>query len=261
MRSRIKLVLLFAVLFCQGCQNSSPTLSSIVAPALSSNVVSNFTEASLKVNPTLTDSFKGFFQDGSYGYKTDNGLMFMPPLFSATNPDPSGSPYAMHLFGTYIDYGNSTYPAFELECFPRSDGKYFDLSGFTGLTGIKFDWCTGPTDNSKQYFFCLVTARIAPQSIGGDGTCGTPGNVPCYNYLGNGLFGTGGNWIPMNLSFAGMGLQYSSAGTPTVTAADKTQILQLMWTNRSNNNGLTPPAGPPPQNYVCDMWLDDVEFY
>ena len=245
----------FLILAClsQGCKSSIPPLGSILAAPLPNTVVSNFANASLKVNPTLIGAFKGFFLDGSYAYKTDNGLVLTTPLVSASFPDPSTSSYAMHLFGTYLDYGNGGYPAFELECFPRSDGAYFDVSGFTG---IQFDWCTGPTDNSNQYFFCLITARIAPPSIGGNGTCGGPGAVPCYDFLGNSLFGTGGNWFQLQLPFSSMGTQYSSGSPTNVTAADETQVLQLMWTNRSNNIGS--PGGTP---YTCDMWLDDVEFF
>jgi hypothetical protein len=240
----------------QGCKSSVPPLGSVLAQPLPDTVVSNFGNASLKVNPTLTGSFKGSFLDGSYAYKTDNGLVLTTPLFSASNPDPGASTYAMHLFGTYIDYANGGYPAFELECFPVANAAYnggagpmFDVSSFTG---IQFNWCTGPTDNSNQYFFCLITARIAPQSIGGTGTCGSPGAVPCYDFLGNSLFGTGGNWFQLQLPFSSMGTQYSSGSPTNVTATDETQVLQLMWTNRSNNI-----AG----NYTCDMWLDDIEFY
>jgi hypothetical protein len=239
--------------FLQGCKPNVPLPSSILATPLNSNVVSNFKNASLKVNPTLIDSSQGVFLDGSYAYLTDS-MGLTTPLASATNPDPSGSPYAMHLFGTYLDYGNGGYPAFELECFPRGGGGYYDASSFTG---IQFDWCTGPNDNSNQRFFCLVTARIAPQSIGGTGACGTGSNVPCYDFLGASLFGTGGNWFALNIDFASMQTQYSSgSASQTVTPTDLTQVLQLMWTNRSNNVGS--PGGTP---YTCDMWLDDIEFY
>ncbi len=255
MNNKSVLILGLALLgLLQGCTEklplSNPNL--ILAQPLPVTVVSDFGNASLKTNPTLFDSEKGFFLDGSYAYKTDSGLQLTTPLVSASFPDPSNSPYALHLFGTYIDYGNGGYPAFELECFPRADSQFYDLTSFAGLTGIEFDWCTGPTDNSNQYFFCLITARIAPQSIGGDGTCGTPGAVPCYDYLGNSLFGTGGNWFQLQLPFSNMNTQYSSGSPTNVTAADMTHVLQLMWTNRSNN-----VSG----NYTCDMWLDDIQFY
>jgi hypothetical protein len=201
------------------------------------------------VNPTLLNSSKGGFLDGSYGFTTDEGLALTTPV-TASLPDPSGSPYAMHLFGTYIDYQNGGYPAFELECLPRSDGSYFDASSFTG---IQFDWYVGPTDNSNQRYFCLVTARIAPQSIGGTGVCGTGSNVACYDFLGSPLPAIAAGWINPSIDFASMQTQYSSGTAPqTVTSTDQKQILQLMWTNRSNNI-----AG----NYTCDMWLDGVAFY
>jgi hypothetical protein len=266
MGSRTKLVLLFAVFFCQGCQNNFPTASSIVAPALASNVVSNFAEASLKVNPTLTDSAAGTFIDGSYGFSSDSGLVFAPPLASASGPYTGGSPYALHLFGNYVDYGNSGYPAFEIECLPRVNASYpnnmFDLGS---LNGVSFWWNQGLDDNANQIFFCLVTARIAPPSIGGDcGNPGDPGTVPCFNYLGNPLLGyTKGQWFHVSLDFANMGLQYNQGGPTTVTAADRAQVLQLMWTSRSNNNSTVdnPAGGPPAQTYTADIWLDDVELY
>ncbi len=261
MNSRTKLVLLFAALFCQGCQNNSPAAQSFLAPALSNKVVSNFGEASLKVNPTLTDSAAGTFIDGSYGFSGDSGLGFAPPL-----ADPSGNPYALHLFGDYIDYGNNGYPAFEIECLPRANASYpnnlFDLGS---LQGISFWWNRGTDDNANQVFFCLVTARIAPPSIGGD--CGDPGNpstVPCYDYLGNSLLVyPSGQWSHVTLDFDGMGLQYGAGGPGTVQTYDRQQVLQFMWTSRSNNNSSAnnPAGGPPAQKYTADIWLDDVELY
>ncbi|MGH7739104.1 MAG: hypothetical protein ACREL1_03050 [bacterium] len=230
----------------QGCNQNQPITTAVLAEPLPVTVVSNFSNASLNVNPTLTNSKRGNFLDGTYGYTTDSGLILSTPPAG----DPSDSSYALHLFGTYTDYGNGAYPAFELECFLRDDQSYFDASGFTG---IKFDWNCPSDDNSQQRFLCLVTARIAPQSIGGDGTCGTAGAVPCYDYFSLTLPQTGGTWQSITASLmTGFPLQYSSGSPSTVQTTDLQQVLELMWTNRANNI-----AG----NYTCNMWLDNIRFY
>ncbi|HET9869808.1 MAG TPA: hypothetical protein VFR02_04860, partial [bacterium] len=139
----------------QGCTQSVPGLGAVLAPPLPNTVVSYFNYASTKVNPSLLGQLKGFFQDGTYGYTTDSGIQLEAPLFSAGLPDPSGSPYALHLSGTYTDYGNAAYPAFELDCYPVANASYasgrmYDVSSFTG---IKFSWNYPSDDNSQQRFF------------------------------------------------------------------------------------------------------------
>ena len=257
------LAVLAGSLVFEGCQQSLPLANpgAILAPPLPNTDVSNFGNASLKVNPTLTGSNQGIFLDGSYAYQNDSGLVLAPPYANSGCPYGGTSAYALHLFGTYLDYGNGGYPAFEIECFPRANasfnsGNMFDASAFTG---VSFWWNQGLDDTANQIFFCLITARIAPASIGGDGTCGTGGNVPCYDYLGNNLLGyPKGCWFQISEDFASMSTQYSSGSPGTVTATDKQQILQLMWTSRSNNVNTNGPAGT---SYTCDIWLDDVAFY
>ena len=61
-----------------------------------------------------------------------------------------------------------------------------------------------------------------------------------------------GGWFQVYEDFSSMSLQYGSGGPGNVTALDKQQVLQLMWTSRSNNS---------PGNYTADFWVDDVQFY
>ena len=268
MRIQNVLFILCALVFAagfEGCKQSLPLASLVLAPPLPDYDVSNFQNASLKVNPTLLNGSQGVFLDGSYAYKTDSGLILAAPPTSASFPytgtSDGVSPYALHLFGNYIDYGNGGYPAFELECFPRAGASYqsgnmFDVSAWSG---ISFWWYQAPDDNANQIFFCLITARIAPQSIGGSGACGTGGNVPCYDYLGDALLGyPKGGWFQVFEDFSSMTTQYSSGGPNTVTAADKQQVLQLMWTSRSNNVDPNGSAGTP---YTADFWVEGIQFY
>jgi hypothetical protein len=260
---KILFLVLAGIGLLQGCKENLPLASSILAPPLPNTDISNFQNASLKVNPTLLGGNPGIFLDGSYAYTTDSGLQLPAPTPSASNPYGGTSPYALHLFGNYIDYNNLGYPAFEMECFPRANASYSsgNMYDVTPFSGISFWWNQGTDDNANQLFFCLVTARIAPQSIGGDGTCGTGSNVPCYDYLGDNLLGyPKGGWFQVFEDFSSMTLQYGSGGPTNVTALDKQQVLQLLWTSRSNNNGNTSSTGPA-QNYTADFWVDDIQFY
>lgn len=244
-------LLFLATLLLEGCLNKYPPLSAVIAPPLPNTDISQFQIASWNVNPTLTNALKGFFLDGSYGFETDT-LALAPP------PSGDSNAYAAHLTGTYIDYGNGGYPAFELEGFPRNNNSYYTIPN--GITGIQFMWNCPTDDNSDQRFFCLITARFAPPGIGGDGTCGTTavGAQPCYDYLSYALPHTGplpGSWVEETVPFSSLTLQYNSGG---ITPADDSSVLQFMWTSRSNNNanGLGSP-----QNYKCDFWLDNVQLY
>jgi hypothetical protein len=200
------------------------------------------------MNPTLTNSLKGFFLDGSYGFETDS-LTLAPP------PAGDSNAYAAHLVGTYIDPGNKTYPAFELEGFPRNNDTDYDAVSFNG---IEFSWDC-PNDTSPQRLFCLVTAPLAPTGIGGNGDCGSTmvGAEPCYDYFSYNLPSVT-TWTSINIPFttgptAALALQYQ--GTTTTQyfqTADLTQVLQFLWTSRSNNKG---------GKYTCDFWLDNVQFY
>jgi hypothetical protein len=249
-----KSLLLGIALLSQGCQNSTPLVGSIVPVPLGADVVSDFNAASLKVNPALTGSEHGYFADESNGVTQDSGLILAPP------PAGDSNAYALHLFGAYTDYGNAAYPAFQLDAFLRNDGNYFDASVF--LNGIEFSWNCPSDDNSVQRFFCLVTARIAPQSAGGTGGCANAGNVPCYDYLSAVLPNTGGLWITKQIPFSTLAPEYPPSGVPTalnqLQPNELKQVLSLLWTNRSNNNN---GNGAPPEKYTGDIWLDNIQFF
>lgn len=232
----------------EGCQEKLAPLSSIVVTAtltptpMPTSAISNFQSGSVSMNSSLLNSLSGVFKNDTYG---DSSM-----AMTLTAPVPSdGNTYALHISGTYTDPGTGTYPAFELDGYPRSDNSFYNASSFTG---IKFSWNCPSDDNSKQRFFDLVTARIAPTNLGGNGVCGTGGAVPCYDYLSYTLPSTAGVWVQETIPFTSLALQYASGAPTTAQLTDLQQVLQLQWKADSNN-----AAG----NYTADFWIDNVQFY
>ncbi len=229
----------------EGCQEKLAPLASIVptaTPLPADNIISLFNLNTTKMNTNLLNSLNGYFQNDTYADSST--------AMTLTAPVPSdGNTYALHIFGTYTDPGNASYPAFELDGYPRSNNSYYDASSFTG---IKFSWNCPSDDNSKQRFFDLVTARIAPTSAGGNGLCGSAGAVACYDYFSFTLPDTAGAWAQETIPFTSLTLQYAGGSPGTIQPSDIQQILQLQWKNDSNN-----AAG----SYIADFWIDNVEFY
>jgi hypothetical protein len=251
MKKAVVLIIFSAVMMVstswmmEGCQEKLAPLSSIVAtatPVIPDNIISVFYNNSTFMNSNLLNSLNGFFENDTYGDISTTMVL--------TAPVPSdGNSLALHIFGTYTDPGNSTYPAFELDGYPRSNNTYYDASSFTG---IKFSWNCPSDDNSKQRFFDLVTARMAPTNLGGNGLCGTGSAVPCYDYLSKTLPDTAGAWVQETIPFSSLTLQYASGSPGTIQPSDIQQILELQWKNDSNN-----AAG----SYTADYWIDNVQFY
>lgn len=238
-----------------GCSGKVPPIAAILPPSLPplpANYIDDFEDGDLNINPRLTNSLNGFWANTTYNQTTQT--------FLVTAPVPSnGSVNAIHLFGTYIDPGNSSYPAFQLQAYLRNDGNFYDASSFTG---IMFDWncptystAGGVTtgDNSNQRFFCLAVDRTTPPSQGG-GCSGTP--IPCYDHFSFSLPDTAGLWTSQNITFLGYpsvpNSMYSQNGSYTMLPSDLQQIIFLLWTNRSNN-----VAG----NYRAEFWVDNVRFF
>jgi hypothetical protein len=230
----------------QGCTSTIPPLSNIIltsTPTLGPNIVSNFNDDTLNMNTGLANSMNGFFYNGTYGDTTTSMAVTAP-----VPAEGAGDNFALHIWGTYTDPGNASYPAFQLQGFPRSDKSYYNASSFTG---IKFSWNCPSDDNSVQRFLCLVDGRIAPPSQGGSCT-GAAGAVPCYDYSSITLPNTAGAWQQISSAFTAFNLQYSSGSPTNVTPTDLTQIINFMWTNRSNNVAGT---------YTADYWIDNVQLY
>jgi hypothetical protein len=229
----------------EGCQEKLAPLSSIVptaTPVPPNNIISLFSNNTTNMNTNLLNSLNGYFQNDTYNDITTT-MVLTAPVPSDGNTD------ALHIFGTYTDPGNGTYPAFELDGYPRKDNTYYDASSFTG---IKFSWNCPSDDNSKQRFFDLITARIAPTNIGGNGVCDGGGAVPCYDYLSYTLPNTAGTWVQETIAFTSLALQYNSGAPTTAQLTDLQQVLQLQWKADSNN-----AAG----SYTADYWIDNVQFY
>jgi len=241
--SAVMLIFLASTLWLQqGCIGGPAPLSAMVVtstPTLAPNVVSNFEDGTLNMNAFLKNSKSGSFSNTTYAQTT------MTMVVTAPVPG-NGSNYALHLFGTFTDPGNNSYPAFQIQGFPRSDNSYYDVSSFIG---IKFDWNCPSDDNTVQRFFSLGVAR----TVSGQGTCGVvAGSVPCYDYFSLALPMTSGSWTTQSTAFTALALQYNSGSPNTIQPTDLKQVLFLMWTDRSNNT-----AG----SYTVDMWVDNVQFY
>src|ERR1035438_9897718 len=93
----------------EGCQEKLAPLSSVVAtatPVPADNIISLFYNNTTKMNTNLLNSLNGYFQNDTYGD--------ISTAMTLTAPVPSdGNLLALHIYGTYTDPGNGTYPAFE----------------------------------------------------------------------------------------------------------------------------------------------------
>jgi hypothetical protein len=155
----------------------------------------------------------------------------------------NGTPKAAHLFGTLIDKGDKSYPAFQLQG-KFKDSGYYDASAFTG---IKFYYKCPATDAALKRRFAIGSAPTLPTS--GGGTC-TDG---CYNNFGADMKVTP-DWMTNSFAFADLKRE-SGWGSP-VTPPDLTdhlkEFIDLEWANSAND-----AAG----SYNIDYWVDEVEFF
>ncbi len=301
---RTLLVLFFAVFtagilwLSQGCNYKIPPLAAAVATPQPNNVISNFTNGSLVMNPSLKGFDNGYFQQITYGGAPGLTNMIngsLTPKILETNPG-DGSAYAVHLSGAQYDYcatgaGSSTYPAFFLYAFlsnnPVKHYKY-DLTPFQGVSfninvlpddGVILG--TSTQDPNYQRMFAIGVAQQTPPTNDPGGICPPPfggGGGNCYDYFwGNGtalpssLVGAG--WQPVTFLFS----QLQTAGWGALSISSLTTPC---------NGNITYTTGPPLPcpgsgtfetealflmwkfgdnggcgNDYTDFWVDNVSFY
>jgi hypothetical protein len=275
----------------QGCNSSFPALSSVVPTPLPNTMVSNFAQGTLSTNPSFSTT--GYFSSQATGgapgltNKIDGSLT--PNILEANPGSPSGSTFAVHVWGTQIDYcgnpvvpANTTYPAFQVFCYLKNDpaNPYTDLSGFTGITFL----VNIPSDDTNnppaQRRFGIGAAPEVPPATAPGGLCPAPASTNCYNYFWGTLNKTAG-WTPVTFLFSQLKMdQYygyqNDGGTPataaqtlvpsglnpafTYTGLDAggnpchftNQVLFLLWKFGDNGNcGTT----------YTDFWFDNVQFF
>ncbi len=273
--------------FFQGCTSSVPTVSSVVPPALPVDIISNFHEGSLLVNPALTNGTGGYFTGEVTGGVAGHTNMIngsLNPIILVPRPD-TGQ-YAVHIYGEQTDTNPTEYPAIELWCFLRNnpndptDPYIYDLSQFP--TGIQFDINILPDDtNTARWFQVGITANT-PAGADPAGICPPPYSANCYNYFNFNLpSGSTSGWKHMTLPFSSMKIRFSPTGSDGLTtqalsapailygqpvsvngqpvASFENLGLFLLW--QFSNGGPSPPPGAPGVSTYTDFWVDNVQFY
>ncbi len=267
-------LVLFSFWLFQGCAGNFP--SSVITPSLGVDVVSNFYEGSLLVNPALVNGTGGYFTDETYGGSTGHNN----EINGSTNPiillpRPDTGNYAIHLYG--IEYDNpaaTTNPAMELFCFLRNDSTSTNpyIYDLTGLTGVKFDYLIPPDDASTDSFFEIGITLDTPPTTNPAGTCPPVFGSNCYNYFSVNVSKPATIWSTQTVPFSTMKIRFTPGGANPVgltsanaltgskvvngqTVTFESQALFLLW---SFNNG---GGGAPPAEEYIDYWIDNVRFY
>lgn len=199
-------------------------------------IISNFDDGSKTMNSKLLNGGGGQWLAITFGGNTINSDFVVAGGANST-------PKAAHIFGTLVDKGDKTYPAFQLQG-KFKDSGFYDASAFTG---IKFYYKCPATDAALKRRFAIGTAPTLPTS--GGGTC----TDNCYNNFGADMKVTP-EWTANNYAFADLKRE-SGWGGP-VTPPDLTdhlkEFIDLEWANSAND-----AAG----SYNIDYWVDEVEFF
>lgn len=199
-------------------------------------VISNFEDGSTNMNPKLFGDPSGHWNAFAGTGNTVNN----PFVVSG---GANGTSMAAHLFGTLINKGDGSYPAFTLQGMFKDSGTY-DASNFQG---IRFYYKCPASDKATARRFNISIPATLPTSNGGTCTDG------CYNHYGADLSPTG-DWSLISYAFGDLKRQ-SGWGSP-VNPPDFTEHLKefktIEWSHNSGNT-----AG----SYPIDFWVDEVEFF
>src|SRR5579883_46703 len=207
-----------------------------VAVAPEEKVVSNFDDGSTNMNPKLFGDASGHWNAFGGAGNTINS----PFVVSG---GANGTPMAAHIFGTLVNKGDNSYPAFTLQGMFKDSGTY-DASNFDG---IRFYYKCPASDKATARRFNISIPATLPTSNGG--TC----SDGCYNHYGADLSPTG-DWSRITYAFGDLKRQ-SGWGSP-VNPPDFTEHLKEFKTIEWNHNtGNTAGSSP------IDFWVDEVEFY
>lgn len=244
-------------------------------------MVSDFSQGTLNTNPSFSTS--GYFSPQATGGAP--GLTNMidgnlnPNILEANPESPSGSAYAIHVWGTEYDYtGNppntipTQYPAFQVFCYLKNDtnNPYTDLSGFTGIQFLvnvePDDTNETPTTTTGQRRFAIAIAPQTPAATAPGGTCPAPFSANCYNYfwaptkLPKGTPAVNNGWVTYSSLLNNLTMDAGYGTNPLIPAAVKfnanpayaKEVLFLLWKFGDNGNGKTT---------YTDFWIDNIQFY
>ena len=219
----------------QGLVNAGANQKKVNVPK-EAMVMNNFNDGSKNFSPKLYGNPGGSWMTLSFaGNKANDDFIAAGGA--------NGSAKCAHVFGTLIDKGDASYPAFTLQG-KFKDSGYYDASAFTGL---RFYYKSPATDQALKRRFAVGTAPTLPASEGG--TC----SDGCYNNFGMDLKASP-DWIQMSSSFADLKRE-SGWGSP-VTPPDLTdhlkEFITIKWDHSANN-----AAG----SYTIDYYVDEVEFF
>lgn len=219
----------------QGLANPNASQKKVNVPK-DAMVMNNFNDGSKNFSPKLYGNPGGSWMTLSFaGNKANDDFIAAGGA--------NGSAKCAHVFGTLIDKGDASYPAFTLQG-KFKDSGYYDASAFTGL---KFYYKCPADDQALKRRFALGTAPTLPASEGG--TC----SDGCYNNFGADL-APSADWIQKTYAFADMKRE-SGWGSP-VTPPDLTdhlkEFITIKWDHSANN-----VAG----SYNIDYYVDEVEFF
>ena len=207
-----------------------------------------------KVNVPADQKIVGNFDDGSKDitklYGASGGVWSVFGGNGNTVNDPfivaggaKGTAMAVHLFGTLVNKGDNSYPAFTLQAKLKQSG-YFDASPFSG---VRFYYKSPSSDKAPAQRFKFTIAATLPTSNGG--TC----SDGCYNHFGADL-STSADWVQESYSFSDLkrGAGWGSPVSPPDLVDHLKEVVGLEWSHDAGNT-----AG----SYPIDYWVDEVEFF
>ena len=271
----------------QGCAGKIPVVAAVIAKPLPPNYISDFNGGTLNMNPNLLGSSTGYFFPETYGGAPGhtnmiNGnvkpVILVPNLFPSLAPV-AGSSFAVHVSGPQSDPSPTTYPAFSVFAFLKSDASnpYYDLTPFTG---IRFDvkipanpnpaapnasaWAVTIGDNNPQKRFAIATMEEVPPTTAPGGMCPPDFSANCYNYFWCTAPSvlptapvTNNGWQPVSFLFSTLrtdsGYGTALPGSTALSASNYRQhALFLLWKFGDNGGGM---------NSYTDFWFDNVQFY
>jgi hypothetical protein len=218
-----------------GLRDPAATQAKVNVPA-DQKVVGNFDDGGTNMNSKLYGSGSGTWSAFSYGGNTVNN-----PYIVAGGAN--GTAMAVHLFGTLVNKGDNSYPAFTLQGKLKSSG-YYDAGNFSG---VRFYYKSPSSDKATGQRFKFTIGATLPTSNGGTCTDG------CYNHFGADLK-TSGDWSLNSYSFGDLKRQsgWGGAVIPPDLVDHLKEVVGLEWAHDAGNS-----AG----SYPIDFWVDEVEFF
>jgi hypothetical protein len=218
-----------------GLVNPASSKPKVNVPA-EAKMITNFDDGSKNMNSKLYGASSGSWIDYSYAGNT------ISPDFVVSG-GANGTKMAAHIFGTLIDKGDKSYPAFTLEG-KFKDSGYYDASQFDG---IRFYYKCPSDDSCIKRRFSITIAATVPTTAGG--TC----QNDCYNHFGLDM-APSDVWVQRVLPFAEAKrlAGWGSPVTPPDLIDHLTEFMSIKWDHSADNN---------PGKYNVDFWADEIEFF